>query len=80
MSDDVKSPEGHVVAATLPLSDNSVVGPALFAVVADTREQAEEAVRILVSPNAIVEAAGGALTAETIERLALVPGEAKQIG
>lgn len=80
MSNGTQAPEGHVVAATRPEDENSIVGPALYAVVADTHEQAEAVVRDLVTPDTLVEIAGGLLNPETVERLALVPGQAKQIG
>jgi hypothetical protein len=80
MSVDAKAPEGHVVAATSPFDATCLLGPALYAVVTDTREHAEAAVRVLVSPQTIVEAAGGPLNPETVARLALVVGEVKQIG
>jgi mRNA-degrading endonuclease toxin of MazEF toxin-antitoxin module len=80
MGAEFTAPEGHVVAARSPDDANRVFGPALYAVVTDTLEQAEAAVRDLVPAGTTVEVGGGVLTEETTERLALVPGEAKQIG
>lgn len=80
MVDGFKAPEGHVVAAKSPDGANSGFGAALFAVVTDTLEQAESAVRDLVPPGTIIEAAGAPIADKTVERLELVPGEAKQIG
>ena len=80
MSVDAKAPEGHVVAVTSPFDASCILGPALYAIVTDTREHAVDAVRILAAPQTIVEAAGGPLNPETVARLALVLGEAKQIG
>lgn len=72
--------EAHVVVATVPITEGTVVGPTLYAVIADTAAQAEAAVQAVAAPDAVVAATGGPLNSETVERLALVPGEAKQIG
>lgn len=80
MSDKPALTEAHVVVATSPGEEDSIVGPKLFAVIADTPEQAEAAVQAVVPPEATVAAMGGPLKSETVERLELVPGEAKQIG
>ena len=80
MGDAPKGPDGHVVVATAPELEGGVLGPALYAVVADTPEQAEAAVQDVTPPDTLVEATGGTLKPETVARLALVPGEAKQIG
>ena len=80
MGEDIRTPEAHVVVANTPDKDGSIVGPALYAVVTHTPEQAEAAVQEVVSPESTVEVTGGPLKPETAERLALVPGQAKQIG
>jgi hypothetical protein len=80
MGDDVKTPEAHVVVAQAPDAAGGLVGPALYAVVADTPEEAEAAVQDVTPPDTIIAATGGPLKQETVERLALQPGLAKQIG
>ena len=47
----------------------------LYAVLADTAENAVEAVRGAVGVGDTVEPVGGALSAETIARLGLLPGQ-----
>jgi hypothetical protein len=57
-----------------------IIGSTLYAVIADTPEQAEAAVEAVAPPDSIVVVTGGPLKPETVERLALVPGEPKEIG
>ena len=79
MGDEASGPEAHVVVANVPDPAHSV-GASLFAVIADTPQEAEAAVQDVTPPNTLVEVTGGPLKSETVEGLALVPGEAKQIG
>lgn len=80
MDGELKAREAHLVVATAPGAEGGVVGPALYAVVADSPEEAEAAVQDVTPPDSIVASAGGPLKQETAERLALEPGVAKQIG
>lgn len=80
MGKDVKAPEGHVVVARAPALDDSGVASALYAVVAETPEQAAAAVQDVVAANTELEVTGGPLSSETIERLHLDLGHPKQIG
>ena len=58
MSENVKAPEGHVVAAKVPGPEESGVASALFAVVADSPEEAATAVQDLVPTDTEVLRAG----------------------
>ena len=80
MNDKSKAPEAHVVVAKAPDGEKPSIGSSLYAVLADTPEQAEAAVEAVAPPDSIVVATGGPLKRETVERLALIPGEAKEIG
>ncbi len=80
MGDEGPGVEAHVVVANAPDAAHNVLGPSLYAVIADTPEEAEAAVQDITPPDTLVEVTGGPLKSETVERLALVPGEAKQIG
>ena len=80
MADETVATDAHVVVASGPLAEDSVIGSALYAVVADTPGQAIAAVLHIAPPEATVVATGRPLKPETAERLALVPGEVKQIG
>ena len=79
MSDASVPREAHVVVAAAS-DDPTGIGPKLFAVISETPEQAEAAVQAVVPPGEIVTATGGPLKPETVERLEIVAGEAKQIG
>lgn len=81
MMDATKSgTEARVVVATSSLLKDSDRVPALFAVVADTLEEAISAVRDVAPAGFDISIMGGPLSSDTVERLALEPGTAKQIG
>lgn len=80
MADETGPTEAHVVVVKAPESEASLVGTTLYAVLAETPEAAQAAVQDVAAPETTVETTGGPLKPETVERLALVPGEPKQIG
>ena len=80
MNGKAEGPEAHVVVAKAPKGAIPIVGPALYAVVADSPAQAEAAIRAIAPSDTTLVATGGPFKPETVERLALVPREARIIG
>jgi hypothetical protein len=80
MGEKTKRPGAHVVVAKVPAGTRPIIGSILYAVIADTPEQAETAVEAVAPADSVVVVTGGPLKPETAERLALVPGEPKEIG